>query len=197
MVRRNENLSFGAAYAFPGGVLEADDNAVHANCVGRTEADTCRQLGIDGGALDYYSAAIRELFEETGVLLATSTGLDQELDAVRRGLNQATLGWADVVARFELRLRCDELHYFSHWITPPQRERRYSTRFFLAKVPDGQSPLHCGGELIDSRWTTASAMLTSMRVGDVVMHFPTIKTLESIARHKSLDELIDWAGQQH
>ena len=93
----------------------------------------------------------------------------------------------------DLCLAVSELHYFSHWITPQVMSRRYSTRFFLAEIPEGQQASHCGGELTDSRWITAHDMLEAGRAGEAELHFPTIKTLESIARHKSLGELVDWA----
>ncbi len=193
MVRRHERSSFGAAYAFPGGVLDAADSRVHESCGALGSVEANARLGIEDGGLDYYSAAIRELFEETGVLLADVSGLDESLVSVRAALNEGTQDWAEFVTRNELQLRCEELHYFSHWVTPPQRAKRYSTRFFLAVLPHGQSAIHCGGELTDSRWATANDLLAAGRRDEITLHFPTIKTLESIARHKTLEDLVDWA----
>ena len=152
-----------------------------------------RGFGVRSNGLDFYSAAIRELFEESGVLLADTSGLDEDLKSVRDALNDGSERWADFVIRNELELQCDCLHYISHWITPPSQSKRYSTRFFLAELPPGQHAEHCGGELTDSRWTTAHNALVAGREGDVQLHFPTIKTLESIARHKTLQELVEWA----
>lgn len=70
MVRRHEQSSFGAAHAFPGGVVDAEDSEVHDYCSGLTRADANARIGVEDGGLDFYSAAVRELFEETGVLLA-------------------------------------------------------------------------------------------------------------------------------
>ena len=193
MVRRHAESSFGAAYAFPGGVVDEDDAVVHEFCTGLGTRHANSRLGVKAHGLDLYSAAIRELFEESGVLLAMSENLDEDLSIVRDALNDGSESWADFVARNRLELQCDRLHYFSHWLTPPTLPRRYSTRFFLAELPQGQTATHCGGELIDSRWTTAHDMLEAGRVGDVELHFPTIKTLESIARHKSLAALLEWA----
>ena len=194
MVRRHGQSSFGDAHAFPGGVVEPEDAGVHAFCYGLSAAEACARLGVDGNGLDYYSAAVRELFEETGVLLADTSKLDEDLSAVRDALNDGSASWADFVTRNEVPLRCGELHYFSHWVTPPTQPQRYSTRFFLAAMPDGQVAAHCGGELTDSCWVTATDMLAAERNGDVSLIFPTIKTLESIARHKSLDSLLEWAA---
>ena len=195
MVRRHENSSFGAAYAFPGGVVDPEDRVVHGYCegVGAEVADA--RLGVPGDGLDYYSAAIRELFEESGVLLADVLRVTESLESVRDGLNDGSDNWADFVARNDLRLYCDALHYFSHWVTPPSLEKRYSTRFFVAAMPTGQKATHCGTELIDSRWSTAKQMLEAGRAGEVHLHFPTIKTLESIARHKTFEALMKWAEE--
>ena len=194
MVRRHESSSFGAAYAFPGGVVDEDDLAVHDFCVGLTAREADKRLGVKENGLELYSAAIRELFEESGVLLASSENVDEDLCIVRDALNDGSESWADFVARNELELRCDLLHYISHWITPVTQTRRYSTRFFIAELPDGQTALHCGGELTDSRWISAHDILEAGRQGVVELHFPTIKTLESVARHKTQGALLDWAG---
>lgn len=193
MVRRHEKSSFGSAHAFPGGVVDPEDSEVHEFCHGLTGAEANARLGVEGNGLDYYSAAVRELFEETGVLLADLSRLDENLASVRDALNDGSLSWADFVRRNELPLDCENLHYFSHWITPPMLPKRYSTRFFLTTLPEGQEAVHCGGELTESCWTTATDMLAAGRRGDVKLHFPTIKTLESIARHKTLDALVEWA----
>lgn len=194
MVRRHEKSSFGASYAFPGGVVDPEDAAVRSNCVGVSEALADKRLGVEAGGLDYYIAAIRELFEETGVLLANVSAVDENLRSVRDGLNDGSVDWGDFVKQNELQLCCDELHYVSHWVTPEQLPKRYSTRFFVAALPAGQSAMHCGGELTESCWSTASETLAAGRRGDAKLHFPTTKTLESVARHQSMDALLDWAA---
>lgn len=194
MVRRHKTSSFGAAYAFPGGVVDPEDAAVRSNCAGVSAADANARLGVESGGLDYYSAAVRELFEEAGVLLADVADVDENLQTVRDGLNDGSVNWADFVKQNELQLRCDDLHYVSHWVTPEQMPKRYSTRFFVAALPAGQSALHCGGELTESCWNTATDMLAAGRRGDAKLHFPTTKTLESVARHASFDALLDWAA---
>ena len=193
MVRRHERSAFGSAHAFPGGVVDPEDSDVHAFCDGLSSAEANARLGVHDGGLDYYSSAIRELFEESGVLLADFSVLDENVSAVREGLNDGSLNWAEFVTRNELTLYCGELNYISHWVTPPNEPKRYSTRFFLSKLPEGQDAKHCGGELTESRWATASEVLAAERRGDVTLIFPTLKTLESLARHKSLESLLEWA----
>jgi len=193
MVHRHEASAFGAAYAFPGGVLEPADATVHAWCAGLDDRTASKRLGVSDHGLDYYSAAIRELFEESGILLADVDSLEDDMVAARAALNDEADDWGAFVARNSLRLDCGSLYYISHWITPPNQPKRYSTRFFLAGLPPGQHASHCGGELVDSRWIAAHAALTAGRRGEIKLHFPTIKTLESIARHKSMEALLDWA----
>lgn len=193
MVRRHEKSSFGSAYAFPGGVVDPDDSLVHEFCHGLTGAEANSRLGVEDSGLDYYVAAVRELFEEAGVLLADLSSLDENLSSVRDALNDGSLNWAEFVAQNELPLDCGNLHYISHWITPPLLPKRYSTRFFLITLPERQDAVHCGGELTESRWATATDMLAAGRNGELKLHYPTIKTLESIARHKTLEALVEWA----
>lgn len=193
LVRRHERSAFGGAHAFPGGVLEDSDSLVFDHCVGVSAAAADAQLDIEGG-LAYFSAAVRELFEESGVLLATVRRVGVDLGAVRNALNDGSLDWHAFVSDNELQLHCDALHYFSFWITPEALPRRFSTRFFLAAMPDDQDAAHCGGELTDSCWMSAEDALAASRDGSISLHFPTMRTLEALARHSSLDQLLDWAA---
>jgi 8-oxo-dGTP pyrophosphatase MutT (NUDIX family) len=193
MAKRHEHSSFGAAHAFPGGVVDAEDSEIYDYCQGLTNAEASARLGIEDDGLKYYSAAIRELFEESGVLLADLSAVDEDLRSVRDALNAGQLNWAKWVSENGLPLHCGQLHYFSHWVTPEAMAKRYSTRFFLAQLPDGQVAEHCGGELTESCWAPAKHMLAAGRRGAITLHHPTIKTLESLARHDDLDSLVDWA----
>lgn len=193
MVQRHAQLSFGTAFAFPGGVIDPDDTRVDRFCHGLEAADANLRLGVEKDGLAYYSAAIRELFEETGVFLSDYSNVDDDLGSIRAALNSGSLGWADFIGSYGLELRCDQLHYIDHWITPEDAEKRYSARFFLTELPEGQVADHCGGELTASRWTTAGDMLDAERRGDVRLIFPTIKTLERVARHRSVESLLEWA----
>ena len=130
MVRRHAESSFGAAFAFPGGVIDTDDTKVHAFCTGLSTSQANRRLGVKENGLDFYSAAIRELFEESGVLLASGAQPDADLGSVRDGLNDGSRSWSDFVTEAGLELHCDQLHYFSHWVTPTSQPRRTRRVFF-------------------------------------------------------------------
>ena len=193
LVRRHERSAFGGAHAFPGGVLEPADSRVADHCMGITAGDADALLSVDRG-LDYFSAAVRELFEESGVLLANTDEVAEGPEAARDALNDNSDNWADFVSRNELELYCDQLHYIGHWVTPPQQTKRYSTRFFLAVMPQSQVASHCGGELTNCCWMTAHDALAAGREGAIKLHFPTVKTLETIEKQKTLDALVDWAS---
>lgn len=193
MVKRHEHSSFGSAYAFPGGVLEPADRDVHAHCKGLSERSANKQLDVAGGALDYFSAAVRELFEESGVLLGETKLSTQALDEARTALNNHTLGWDQFVNDNRVLMPCDQLHYFSFWITPEGLPKRYSTRFFLTALPEGQRAAHCGGELTDSCWMPAAAVLAAYRERTMRVHYPTRKTLERVAEFDSTSALLRWS----
>ena len=195
MVQRHADASFGAAYAFPGGVMDASDSEGHEYCAGRTAADANTALALESGGLDYFVAAIRELFEETGVLLATHDVRDEELLLLQAQMNIGSLAWNEFVYRHDLRLHCDQLRYFSHWITPDALPMRYTTRFFIAELPTGQHAHHDERELTDSKWITATNALRAGKNGLMTLHFPTRKTLESLAEHHSVAALLTWASE--
>lgn len=193
MVKRHKKASFGARYAFPGGVLKASDSEVHAMSKGLAATQANRLLEVDAGGLDYYSAAIRELFEESGVLLAEHNLSAEALDAARAALNSGALGWDRFVADDNLMLQYDRLHYFSFWITPPGLPKRYSARFFLAQVPRAQIASHDGGELTESCWLPAAELLKARKDKMMKLPYPTRKTLKRVARFDSMSEMQRWA----
>ncbi len=195
LVQRHERSAFGGAHAFPGGVLEDADARVADHCAGIAPAEADALLNVADG-VNWFSAAVRELFEESGVLLAVVGRPGVDLGAARDALNDGTLDWQTFVQQNALQLQCDALHYFSFWITPEALPRRFATRFFLAAMPDGQDAAHCGGELTDSCWMTAEEALAAYRDGSIRLHFPTIRTLETLARRGTLDELIEWAASR-
>lgn len=200
MVRRHRDSAFGSADAFPGGRLDAADAEVHARCAGIDAREANRRLNVDTGALDYYSAALRELFEETGVLLARrehAYGLvdtdDPALVSVRRGLARGELNWLRFLRDRELMLEADALHYVSHWEAPLHIRPRFSTRFFVAVSPPAQQVRYDGRELVDSRWLSPHRAIEMGRGGDLNLPFPTMKNLESLVPFTGLAELIAWA----
>jgi 8-oxo-dGTP pyrophosphatase MutT (NUDIX family) len=206
MVRRNLKSNWvGGMHLFPGGAVDDDDHstAIAAHCEGRDDAQASRILGIDSGGLGSFVAAIRECFEEAGILLATGLGRDEGDDPAarearearlvehRRKLNSGETTLLAVCEAEKLTLDLSHIGYFSHWITPEGAPRRYDTRFFVAKMPEAQEALHDDVEIIDTVWIEPTEALRRQRAGEIEMMFPTIKNVEAIARFERADDLLD------
>src|SRR5690242_4866907 len=207
MLRRTLRAEFvGGAYVFPGGAVdEADRHAdLESVCDGLDDVDASAALGVDGGGLAYWVAAVRECFEEAGVLLAldASGGLvrldEPELAARFTGHRHAVYAHerrlVNVCAQEGLRLAVGGMKYWSHWITPEGAPRRYDTRFFVAVAPSAQEPLHDDREAIANLWIRPQDALDRYERGDFEMIIPTIKNLESIARYDRAADAIAAAG---
>lgn len=194
MLRRNLNSDFvGGAYVFPGGAVDPADRHVDLEpvCEGRTDADASRRLGIDSGGLAFWVAAVRESFEEAGVLLAYDMDGFVDLDAHhglerwahhRQQVDSGQLTMVDLCRLEGLRLAVDGMHYFGHWITPEGAPRRYDTRFFLAAAPPNQTPLHDDHEVIANEWLRPADGIARVEAGELTMMPPTIASLKAIAR---------------
>jgi len=206
MVQRHHQAAFGSVHAFPGGVVDEVDRQVQSFCRGVTAAQANRRLNLKEGALAYYSAVIRELFEETGVLLARRAGADSgtlegtemagEREAARDSLAAGPSAWPGILQRLDLILAADALHYIAHWVTPVDRRRRYSARFFLALCPAGQTAVHDGRELVDSRWLTPARVLELAAAGEIELAFPTARNLETLAGFENLGTMQSWAADR-
>jgi 8-oxo-dGTP pyrophosphatase MutT (NUDIX family) len=203
LLQRNLQSKFmPGMFLFPGGALDPEDTApaLLARIRGITDEEASAALGIAGGAIAYFAAAIRECFEEAGVLLAcdaTRTCVRLQDDAVRgrygahrEALNAGTRSFVDVLREEDLHLAIDSLTYFSHWITPVGAPRRYDTRFFVTRAPAEQDALHDNRETIHHMWMSPRGALEGHRRGELKMRTPTVTTLQDFARYDSADALI-------
>jgi glyoxylase-like metal-dependent hydrolase (beta-lactamase superfamily II)/8-oxo-dGTP pyrophosphatase MutT (NUDIX family) len=142
MLRRTERAGdlYSGAAVFPGGVLDARDRDAHAFCVGATDAEMSARLRLPEGGLDYAVAALRETFEEVGLLLVQGD-VDVDVEALkpwRDRLHKGQASAAEFAAATGLRWDAGCLAYYSHWLTPLRTPRRFDTRFFAALAPAGQ-----------------------------------------------------------
>ena len=202
MGQRHGRATFASTFVFPGGVLGPEDAALDQHCRGLAPGEADKRLAVASGGLEYYSAAIRELFEETGVLLATDASGDWVAEAAdgrpslaetRRNLTADKVDWRELLSGWAIGLATDRLHYVGHWETPLALSHRFSTRFFLADLPPGQTPEHDGEELIDSRWLKAAEALELHHAGEIELPFPHLKHLEVLAEFSQPESLRDWA----
>jgi len=192
MLQRTRSAAFLAgAHVFPGGALDKADRDVRVlrRVAGITDADASTRLGVDSGGLAYWVAALRECFEEAGILLAEGEdGLPIDgarvaaLAPARALLHAGKLSLHEFLEKERLVLRAGELAYFGHWITAPGRARRFDTRFFLALAPQDQAGAHDGTELIDSLWLRPQDAIDLEARGDLQLVFATRNTLADLTR---------------
>jgi 8-oxo-dGTP pyrophosphatase MutT (NUDIX family) len=204
MLRRALGASFaGGVYVFPGGRVDAADHAgeLEAICDDLDDQQASARLGVERGGLAFWVAAIRECFEEAGVLLARPVGGDaairfddpateQRFATARRAVHSGELSLVDLCAGEGLRLITGLVQYVSHWITPIGEPKRFDTRFFLALAPPAQEPLHDDSETIASLWVTPRDALTRGAAGELQLYAPTIHNLEFLDQHSSAEQAL-------
>lgn len=199
MVRRPARGAFPNLRVFPGGKVDADDDGFAPYCHGRTDAEASATLRVAAGGLRYWVTAIRECFEECGVLLAyRHGGLFQpeddaeaaRFDAYRTALVSGDLTLRALIERESLRLATDRVHYFSHWITPRTAPARFDTRFFITALPPGQRAAACSRETLAGAWVTPAQALARFDAGEWEMIHPTLTTLRTLVRYRAADALL-------
>ncbi len=202
MMKRNLKSGFvPGMYVFPGGGLDETDLLFKNNslCKSLDDASASGALGLAGDGLAYWVAAIREAFEESGLLLArnaagemltlTDPQIAQRFTEHRRQLNAGTAEFPALLQAESLQLAADQLTYFAHWITPVGLPRRYDTRFFMAEAPAGQEPLQDERETIAATWVSPGDALSRHQRGEFEMRTPTVRTLESFADYDNVANL--------
>ncbi len=191
-------------WVFPGGLIDASDGQLHALCDGLDDGAASRQLGIPQGGLDYFAAAIRETFEETGLLLAKdANGQPLVADTVallgswRAENSQPPRGeagslLAQLCRRAAWRLAAGDLRQISHWITPIGLPKRFDTRFLLARAPQGQAVSVDGIEIVEHRWVRPAHVLHGST--DIQTVGPARVTLKALEPHVSVASMLAWAA---
>jgi 8-oxo-dGTP pyrophosphatase MutT (NUDIX family) len=209
MLRRTFNAAFASGmFVFPGGKVDDVDGVdeIAELCDGLTDAHASSLLGIANGGLAYWVACIRECFEEAGVLLARheTTGdvvrfdddaTAQRFEVERENIHDGSVALLDLCKREGLRLTTDDIHYVSHWITPMGEKRRFDTRFFIARAPQAQEPLHDDGETIESFWISPQEAIERAHERDLMLMPPTKANIEFLLPYKTADEVLAAAAQ--
>lgn len=192
MLERHLSSDFvGGAFVFPGGTLDAaDSDPAIADHVEGIDADHVRALG--DGALGLIVCAIRETFEEAGILFArhldgTPVRLadEERWEGYRRALNAREITALDLARDARIVFAADLLRFWWRLVTPVFAPKRYDTRFFVAVAPEGQEPLHDDVETTSSVWVRPLDAAARGRAGEFAIIFPTRKTLEQIGSYGS------------
>jgi 8-oxo-dGTP pyrophosphatase MutT (NUDIX family) len=194
MVERHHEIDFATgALVFPGGQVDAADGdaALAARCAGAAgHSDAERVLRV---------AAIRETFEEAGVLLARPRGSRALVDAAalagiearhRAALLAGARTLAEIAAAEDLELACDLLVPFAHWITPVFMPKRFDTWFFLVAAPADQVALHDGHESVDSVWITPAEAEAARAAGRRTIIFPTLLNVRKLGRAQTVADAV-------
>jgi 8-oxo-dGTP pyrophosphatase MutT (NUDIX family) len=189
LLRRQSTMDFAAGmYVFPGGKVHESDQEVDSG-VGPPAEEWGKRFGCDADtARGLVVAAVRETFEESGILLAgadadtvvaDTSGADMQ--AARLALENGEYGFAEFLAERRLVLRADLLGAWSHWITPPFEPRRYDTRFFVAALPEGQVVGELTGEADRALWAPVRRVLEWVDAGKAMMLPPTAITCREVS----------------
>ena len=197
MLRRNPRSVFVAdAYLFPGGAVDPGDGheGMAQHCDGLDDVVASRRLSLPAGGLAFWVAAIRECFEEAGVLLAHEAHAVESFHLHRQAVDLGHRPFVDVLLEEDLVLMTDRVHYVSHWLTPVGPPRRYDTRFFVTAMPVDQTPAHDGREAVHSEWIRPLDALVAYEEGRIHMITPTIHNLRMIGRYERSAELLDAAA---
>lgn len=194
MLRRTLNAAFVAgAYVFPGGAVDADDRSADTLSLvaAPTPAEADARLGTDQ-ALGFWVAAIRESFEEAGVLLACDASSGEPISGDRDSFAADRLRLASGDASFPSIVRergavldAGALAPFAHWITPEGNPRRYDTWFFVAAAPEGHVYEHDDTETVASEWIEPSVALERARTREIELIYPTFRSLQMLAHFDS------------
>ena len=201
LLRRHSRMAFAAGmYAFPGGTVDPRDSDRAVAWAGPSPAEWADRLDCDElGARALVCAAVRETFEESGVLLTGATAdsivedtTGDEWERDRAALVERSLSFADLLGTRGLVLRTDLLATWAHWITPEFEPRRYDTRFFVAALPRGQRTRDVSGEADTVAWMTAADALAGVDSGVMGMLPPTYITLREIATFATVEAV--WAA---
>jgi 8-oxo-dGTP pyrophosphatase MutT (NUDIX family) len=191
MVKRHHQIDFASgALVFPGGkAVQGDYGAALAGVT-----DGAEDWSTDMRAIG--AASIREAFEESAILLAREEGSDAlvsperaaALDHYRVPLDKREIGLFEMLQKERLRLACDRLVHFAHWVTPKLMPKRFDTHFFLAATPEGQIGRHDGRESVDSVWLTPQAAIEDRKHWNII--FPTKLNLMKLAKSNTVEEAL-------
>ncbi|MGB1656178.1 MAG: NUDIX hydrolase [Longimicrobiales bacterium] len=209
LMRRSRKAGFApGAYVFPGGRVDTSDALPSVvSLLDDLDPDTARQRLEHNGeppAIAYYLAALREAFEETGIMVGLredgsappTAAEDPDVDEIRDALMGDRIGFHEAIERLGCRIAGDAIEYIAHWITPEPEPRRYDTRFFAAKVRAGATAIIDPREMTDALWLSPGDALARLDRGELPMVFPTIKTIEALSRYDSADEALEGYGAE-
>ncbi|MBU01365.1 MAG: hypothetical protein CME14_08915 [Gemmatimonadetes bacterium] len=208
LLKRDRNASFvPGAYVFPGGRVDPADwtKQILASVDGLATETAATRLGLVGTsppAIAYYIAALREAFEETGILVgvgpnaqAPPTAAENvEVEVLRNGLMEGSVSFNQALENLSCRIDGSSIEYLAHWITPEREPRRFDTRFFAARVQANAEPIFDSREMTEALWLSPKEALSRNQGGTLPMIFPTIDTLQRLADYTTVGDALRGIG---
>ena len=208
LLRRDRSASFvPGAYVFPGGRVDRADwmKKTLARVDGLTPETAADRLGLadtNPPAIAYYVAALREAFEETGILIGVgpnseappTAAEDANIEVLRNGLMEGHVSFTEALEQLSCRIDGSSIEYLAHWITPEREPRRFDTRFFAARVQADTKPMFDPREMTDAVWVTPQDALSRNQAGTLPMIFPTISTLQQLADYATAEDALREIG---
>ena len=208
LLKRDRNASFvPGAYVFPGGRVDPADwtKQTLASVDGLTTETAATRLGLVGTsppAIAYYIAALREAFEETGILVGVgpnaqappTAAASVEVEVLRNGLMEGSVSFNEALKHLSCRIDGSSIEYLAHWITPEREPRRFDTRFFAARVQTDAEPIFDPREMTEARWLSPKEALARNQGGTLPMIFPTIDTLQRLADYTTVGDALRGIG---
>lgn len=201
MIERNARSVFaGSMWVYPGGSVDPDDASAAADAAvgGITDVRASELLGVEYAGIAHWVAALRETFEETGVLIThpdcapdmTDPQVAARFEKYRDAVNNGTLDFVDMVRSEAIILDGAAVHPVARWVTPVGPPRRFDARFFIAAMPAGQIPEHDNNEAVAHQWVAPQVALDAVASGEMAMMSPTTSVLERLAMFTTADQAI-------
>lgn len=208
MMQRNANTVFaGGMWVFPGGSVDPTDHpeSFEEISIHRNDAEASSLMDLPHGGLAFYVAAVREAFEEAGILLALNQHDHSPLNLIpsttrerfvkhRNKVNADSQHFLNVISDENLILDVGQMHYIARWITPMGPPRRFDARFFISRMPENQVPQHDDSELVHCDWFSPSEILDKFDAGEMVLMSPTLRMIRCLARFNTAGEVIESAA---
>ena len=178
-------------WVFPGGAVDPADFELEIH--GQDQIDIPGRTEKPINPFEdraYYAAAIRECFEESGVLMTTSSALatrptSNALVEARSALNAGSLPFNEILATWSMTPDATAMQLVARWVTPLGSPRRFDARFFITACPDSSQAAHDDQELVDSAWMTPQSVLDAFASGDMDLMTPTLRMLKNLSQHES------------
>lgn len=204
MLKRHAKTVFaGGMWVFPGGGVDPEDNQIGLNQTDVNESEDPGSLPSETNAdsLPFYIAAIRESFEESGILFGfrddeqhlidlSDDKTRTHFDSLRQKLNSQQTNFADILRQERLTPALSSLHSVARWITPLGSPKRFDARFFIAAMPANQTPIHDDGELVNSDWMRPNDILTACEQEKMVLMSPTLRMVRNLAAFTSTQAVL-------